>query len=231
MITNIIFDFFGTLVGYSEEWDITRENTSYEYFSTLGFSMEKQEFIQKYGECFMDLTKKATENRNEFHMYDLGKYFFQKYFQYQIDDKSNKLFIDKSVNDWNVNVVYFNNINDFIEKLSKKYRLSILSNTNYPDLVHRNLINMDIHKYFYKVYTSVEIGIKKPNKQIFEYVLNDLEVQSSNTLFVGDNYNDDYLGARRVGMECYLIDKHNRYDNSINTKINNVFELTSNISC
>ena len=37
MITNIIFDFFGTLVGYSEEWDITRENTSYEYFSTLGF--------------------------------------------------------------------------------------------------------------------------------------------------------------------------------------------------
>ena len=84
MITNIIFDFFGTLVGYSEEWDITRENTSYEYFSTLGFSMEKQEFIQKYGECFMDLTKKATENRNEFHMYDLGKYFFQKYFQYNL---------------------------------------------------------------------------------------------------------------------------------------------------
>ena len=143
MITDIIFDFFGTLVGYSEKWDSAHKNTSYEYFCNLGFSMEKEEFMQKYGECFMDLTKKATENKTEFHMYTLGKYFFNKFFQCQIDDKINKTFIDKSVNDWNMNVLYFNHIKDFIEELSKKYRLSILSNTNYPDLIHRNLKNME----------------------------------------------------------------------------------------
>lgn len=32
MVTDIIFDFFGTLVDYSEKWDATDANTSYEYF-------------------------------------------------------------------------------------------------------------------------------------------------------------------------------------------------------
>jgi putative hydrolase of the HAD superfamily len=88
---------------------------------------------------------------------------------------------------------------------------------------------MDIQKYFYEVYTSVEIGIKKPNMEIFTYALDDLEVKSSNAVFVGDNYNDDYLGAKRVGMDCYLIDKHNKYDSSINTRIKSVFELTDTV--
>ncbi len=42
MVTDIIFDFFGTLVDYSEKWDATDANTSYEYFCSLGFKMEKQ---------------------------------------------------------------------------------------------------------------------------------------------------------------------------------------------
>jgi len=76
--------------------------------------------------------------------------------------------------------------------------MSILSNTNYPDLIHRNLIKMNLNDYFFKIYTSVEIGIKKPNKEIFEYVLNDLNVKSSNSLFVGDSYNDDYMVPKQL---------------------------------
>jgi putative hydrolase of the HAD superfamily len=166
MITDIIFDFFGTLVDYSEKWDSADTNTSYEYLCSLGFNMNKHEFTKCFDDCFADFTKKAIENKTEFHMYDLGKYFFKKQFDHSIDDLSNKTFIDNSMNDWNKYIIYFDGIQNFIINLSKKYRLSILSNTNYPDLIHRNLCQMNLNVYFNKVYTSVEIGTRKPNKEI-----------------------------------------------------------------
>lgn len=231
MITDIIFDFFGTLVDYSEKWDSTDTNTSYEYFCSLGFKMEKQIFTKCFDNCFADLTKKAIDNKSEFHMFDLGKYFFKKYFNHSIDDLSNKTFIENSINDWNKYVLFLDGIKNFIVNLSKTYRLSILSNTNYPDLIHRNLNQMNLNNYFHNVYTSVEIGIKKPNREIFEYVMNDLNIKPSNSIFVGDNYNDDYLGAKTVNMNCFLIDRNNRSPNSINTKIKNIFELTERLHC
>jgi putative hydrolase of the HAD superfamily len=230
MITDIIFDFYGTLVDYAENWESSGTNTSYEYLCALGFKMEKQEFTKKFDDSFADLTAKATTSKTEFHMYDLGKYFFKQHFDHTIDDMENRIFIDKSINDWNKHVVFFDGIHEFIGNLSQNYRLSILSNTNYPDLIHRNLIKMSLNGYFYEVYTSVEIGIKKPNREIFEFVLNDLGIKSRNSLFVGDNYNDDYLGAKTVHMNCYLIDTRKRFPDSIPTKINTVFELADRIA-
>lgn len=229
MITDIIFDFFGTLVDYSEKWDSAVTNTSYEYFCSLGFNMEEKEFTRCFDDCFADLTKKAIDNKTEFHMYDLGKYFFHKYFDHPIEDLENKTFIDKSIDDWNRYVVYFDGIQDFILNLSKTYRLSILSNTSYPDLIHGNLIKMNLKDCFHKVFTSVEIGTRKPNRGIFEYVLNDLAIKSSNAIFVGDSYKDDYLGAETVNMVCFLIDSKSRYPDSIDTKIKNIFELNGRL--
>ncbi len=225
MFTDIIFDFFGTLVDYSEKWDPAAKNTAHEYLLSLGFSMNKEAFTRTFDTCFAELTEAAVRAGTEFHMYDLGNYFFRKCFGASQAENVTRTLIDKSIDDWNAGVVYLDGIVELLAGLQENYRLSILSNTNYPDLVHRNLKQMKIHEYFHKVYTSVEIGSRKPNAGPFKWVLSDLGIQAANGLFVGDSYNDDFLGATTVGMPCYLIDKNKRYTDSVPESLTSLFEL------
>jgi len=162
-------------------------------------------------------------------MLELGRLFFKKHFDTRIDDDTNKVFVQKYIDDWNRNTIYYPNILDFVDNINKKYRVSILSNTHYPNLIYNNLDNMRVRNYFYKIYTSVEIGIRKPNKEIFEHVLNDLNISENNAVYIGDNYNDDYLGAKTVNMDCYLIDKLNKYKELGAYSIAGLFELTDKI--
>jgi len=228
MITDIIFDFFGTLVGYEDNRELTKKNTSYLYLRKLGFEITREEYGKKFDKCFVEMENKAKKTKKEFHMNELGRYFFRKALNCGISESKNRIFISKFIDDWDSKTVYLKNINGFIRGLSKKYRLSILSNTHYPALIHDNLRKMCIKKYFYKVFTSVEIGTMKPNREIFEFALKALKIRPGNAVFAGDNYRDDYLGARKANMKCYLIGS-GKGGKTVKTRIDNLFELGDKI--
>jgi len=75
--------------------------------------------------------------------------------------------------------------------LSKKYRLFLLSNT---DSIHietfenRSGISFysDFYQCFEKVYFSFEIGMRKPNADVFQYLIKKHELSPKRTLFVDD---------------------------------------------
>jgi putative hydrolase of the HAD superfamily len=80
---------------------------------------------------------------------------------------------------------------EFLQKLSKKYRLFLLSNT---DSIHietfeqKNGISFysDFYQCFEKVYFSFEIGLRKPEAEIFNYLVNKHNIVAKHTLFVDD---------------------------------------------
>ena len=80
---------------------------------------------------------------------------------------------------------------EFLQMLSKKYRLFLLSNT---DSIHietfenANGISFysDFYQCFEKVYFSFEIGMRKPNPEIFQYLINKHELSPKRTLFIDD---------------------------------------------
>jgi putative hydrolase of the HAD superfamily len=80
---------------------------------------------------------------------------------------------------------------EFLQMLSTKYRLFLLSNT---DAIHIDTFEQnngssfygDFYKCFEKVYFSFEIEMRKPNSEIFSYVLNEHDLQAKRTLFVDD---------------------------------------------
>ena len=49
------------------------------------------------------------------------------------------------------------------------------------------------------------VGKRKPNPQVFEYALNQLNIRSSEAIFVGDHIDTDYIGAKEAGMTPILI--------------------------
>jgi putative hydrolase of the HAD superfamily len=80
---------------------------------------------------------------------------------------------------------------EFLQLLSKKYRLFLLSNT---DAIHvetfenNNGISFysDFYQCFEKVYFSFEIGLRKPDLDIFKHLINNHKLDPKRTLFVDD---------------------------------------------
>jgi len=98
---------------------------------------------------------------------------------------------------------------EFIENLAaeKKYRLFLLSNTNalhIPYLAEKwgaEKFNR-FKNCFEKFYLSQEIGMRKPNAEIFEFVLNENGLKAEETFFIDDG-KDNTDAAEKLGIHCW----------------------------
>ena len=101
---------------------------------------------------------------------------------------------------------------DVIRELSKRYRLILLSNTNeihLRTLYSREHLNYEEDKllgdHFDQEYFSNKLGLRKPDREIFEVVLEHNDLEPSQCLFIDDKvYN--LQGAVEVGMNVYHLD-------------------------
>ena len=96
---------------------------------------------------------------------------------------------------------------ELLKKLRQKYRLFLLSNTNAIHVVEFQKIysntfqNGSLVDLFDKVYYSNEIGMRKPNAEIYEFVLKDSQLLPEETLFIDDSL-PNVEGAKQVGIQA-----------------------------
>jgi putative hydrolase of the HAD superfamily len=101
----------------------------------------------------------------------------------------------------------------FLEELSKKYRIFLLSNTNdlHIDAVRRSLNktvgHRNLEQYFEKTYFSSAIGMRKPDSSIFEFVCSENKLDPAKTIFIDDSP-QHIEGARSAGIESLLLAKN-----------------------
>ncbi len=89
---------------------------------------------------------------------------------------------------------------EFLEKISGKYRLFLLTNT---DEIHisrfEHNVGMsfytDFYKCFEKVFYSYEMGMRKPEPAIFTHIINKYDLSPKRTLFVDDKKNNTDAAA------------------------------------
>ncbi|MGJ9382291.1 HAD family hydrolase [Salipaludibacillus sp. CF4.18] len=94
-----------------------------------------------------------------------------------------------------------------LEKLTKDYKLLMLTNGS-PQLQNIKLeITPELVPYFDQVIISGAFGIGKPDKSIFEYALNVMDVKPEEVLMVGDNLMTDILGANRTGIPSVWLNR------------------------
>jgi putative hydrolase of the HAD superfamily len=91
--------------------------------------------------------------------------------------------------------------------MQSNYKNVILSN-HVPEL-SEIVKNMGIEKYFFKIYSSGIIGYEKPNKKIYDFVINDLNANRNNCIMIGDSYDADIAGAIRSYIKPILVRKEN----------------------
>jgi putative hydrolase of the HAD superfamily len=82
--------------------------------------------------------------------------------------------------------------------------LGVVSNSE--GRVEEALEAAGLRQYFDVVVDSALVGIEKPDPRIFQAALQALGVLPEETLFVGDLYEVDVIGARAAGIEAVLIE-------------------------
>lgn len=100
---------------------------------------------------------------------------------------------------------------EFLEKLSKKYQLFLLSNTDSIHINHFKERNGDVFynrffNCFKKVYFSFDLGMRKPDEEIYNFVIKENNLNSKTTIFVDDNL-DNIEGAKKTGLKVWHLQK------------------------
>lgn len=98
---------------------------------------------------------------------------------------------------------------DLLLSLKKKYRILMLSNTNSIH-IDRALRRWDqsfektLFDVFDTVYFSHELGMRKPNQEIFEFVCTDQNLVPERILFIDDSEQHIH-GAQAVGLQTHFL--------------------------
>ncbi|MFX1276023.1 MAG: TIGR02253 family HAD-type hydrolase [Promethearchaeota archaeon] len=106
----------------------------------------------------------------------------------------------------------YDDVEDCLKKLNSMRIQSIIISDGSPVKQNEKILRLGLDKLIDSVFISDQIGIKKPNKKLFEYCLNTLEVKSSEAIYIGDRIDMDIIPAKMCGIHAIYIHRGGKYD-------------------
>ena len=89
-----------------------------------------------------------------------------------------------------------------LRRLRATYRIACLSNSNE---LHTPIHRASIHPHVDSFYFSDEIGLVKPDREVFDYIVRDLAVSPQRIAFFDDTA-VNVEAARECGLTAFLVD-------------------------
>jgi HAD superfamily hydrolase (TIGR01509 family) len=108
-------------------------------------------------------------------------------------------------------------------RLKQQYRLAVISNSDGG--IQDAISAAGIADCFECIIDSAHVGVEKPDPTIFRAGLDIMNVQPHESVYIGDVYAIDVLGARSVGMRAILIDSFAVCDHHDCPRISSLSEL------
>ena len=89
---------------------------------------------------------------------------------------------------------------ELLDYLKPKYHLHLITN-GFQEVQHTKLSGSGLEPYFETLTVSEEVGVKKPNPEIFHYALQKAHATAEESLVIGDEMAVDIDGARAAGID------------------------------
>lgn len=188
-IDTIVFDLGGVIIDL-------HLNRTYQAFAQLG-------------EMSVEEVRRFAAEKEFFKLYETGKIddpTFRAHLREELEFKGDEALLDEA---WNAMLgpIALKKF-ELLEKLSAKYKLLVLSNTN--EIHMKRILRIanhispkkDFYEYFDKVYLSNEIGERKPDATIYEYIIDDGALTAERTLFI-DDLLENVVAARSLGIQAH----------------------------
>ncbi|WP_423819140.1 HAD family phosphatase [Salinimicrobium sp. TIG7-5_MAKvit] len=183
--------------------------------------------IFDFGDVFLNLDKPATARElKKFEISHFSEEMLQQNMAYEKGLISSetlisgycksfpKLTSEAFINSWNSILINFPKHRlEFLQQLKKegKYKLILLSNTNHIhiDWVKQNISFFEEFKNcFDAFYLSQEINLRKPDQEIYSFVLQQHDLNPEETLFIDDTV-ENTEAAAKLGIHTWNIDPVN----------------------
>lgn len=186
-IKNIIFDLGGVLLDI--DYNLTR--TAFEKAGVAHFD---------------DMYSQASANQL-FQKLETGKITEDNFYKELNHCTGMDLSREEIRNAWNAMLLSFReNSLSAVAELRDKYRLYLLSNTNFihmdafHKIYHSQSREIRFDDYFNKAFYSCEIGFRKPDAICYEWVIDHLKISPAETLFIDDSA-QNVEAAKSAGMQ------------------------------
>lgn len=91
--------------------------------------------------------------------------------------------------------------------LEKGYLMSVITN-GFKEAQYPKVERCGLGKYFTHLFISEEIGYNKPDRRIFDYATNTMNVNAESCIMIGDDYDVDIAGAAAAGIDQVYFNPH-----------------------
>jgi len=110
-----------------------------------------------------------------------------------------------------------------LHAIGERYRIAVISNADgrIEDVLQR----CGIAHCFRTITDSGLVGYEKPHPEIFRQALETMKAAPEESLYVGDVYSVDYLGATGAGLQALLMDAAGAYRNKGVPRVESLEEL------
>jgi putative hydrolase of the HAD superfamily len=210
-INAVIFDLDDTLLDRSKTF------SSYSEYLVDNFIQNKTSFDEKKNIILMlkDMDKNGYENRTVFYN-KIVETWGLKYMAEDLEQNWFEQFDKHSVPAYK--------LIETLEYVYEKYKLAIITNGS-SYMQNKKVDALGIRKYFNEIIISNDVGIKKPEKDIFILCCDRLNIVPSEAVYIGDNYEIDIMGAIGAGLNAIWIDKF-KSNGNYEPKINELKSIT-----
>ncbi|MGA8441799.1 MAG: HAD family hydrolase [Candidatus Sulfotelmatobacter sp.] len=110
-----------------------------------------------------------------------------------------------------------------LDRIASRYHIAVISNAD--GKIENVLSRCGIADCFESITDSGIVGFEKPRAEIFEAALGVMNVRADDSLYVGDVFSVDYVGARNAGMQAVLFDVSGAYRDRQEPRVGSVEEL------
>jgi FMN phosphatase YigB (HAD superfamily) len=205
-IKAVVFDFIGTLTSvknYSLEASTLK---LYKAIVEASFSVDEEDFLKAYSSAHEKYRliryEELVEVTNGVWISDalncLG-------FETSPEDARLKTAVNVFFEDYLSSLELNPCARPMLVRLSKCYKLGLISNFTYAPVIHAALTKLDVNRFFSAVLVSEDVGWRKPNRKIFQEALRRLGVKAEETVYVGDSPTEDIGGAAATGMGTIFV--------------------------
>jgi putative hydrolase of the HAD superfamily len=112
-----------------------------------------------------------------------------------------------------------------LERIREQYAIAVISNAD--GRIDAVLGRCGICDCFTCITDSGIVGHEKPHPAIFVAALREMKADPAESLYVGDVYSVDYMGARNAGMDAVLFDVSGAYRGRELPRVESLAELES----
>lgn len=189
---NIIFDLGGVIINI----DLSLTMTAFE---ELGIKDVPKLFSTTLQQQLFDFQEKGTITSAQFRD-EIRKFSTVHLLDSQIDEAWNALLLDLPKARL-----------ELLEKVKRSHRTFLLSNTNEIHIqtiqhyLNKEYGISDLSSFFEKTYLSYQLGMRKPDAELFKLVLDENKLNPSETLFIDDS-KQHILAAEKLGIQTYWLD-------------------------